>query len=175
VAAAAVAGQAPFIGSHPLAGSEKQGVAHARGDLFEGRTVVITPTEATPPEASGRVEHLWSQLGSNVVRLAPQEHDRAVAATSHVPHVVAAALAAATPAEYLSLVATGWLDSTRIAAGDVELWRQILRQNRASVLRALEQFETVLDSFSLALQHEDDAALTELLLRGKQRRDALAD
>jgi prephenate dehydrogenase len=168
-------GQATFVGSHPLAGSEKQGVAHARADLFEGRTVVVTPTVATPPEACRRIEQFWSALGGRVVRLSPSQHDQAVAAISHLPHLVASALAASTPEAYLPLAATGWLDTTRIAAGDVELWRQILGQNRASVLQALEQFEKVLNSFSLALQQQDDRALTELLSRGKQRRDALAD
>jgi prephenate dehydrogenase len=135
----------------------------------------MTPTETTPVAARERVERFWRELGANVVQMGAAEHDRAVAATSHLPHVVAAALAAATPAEYLALAATGWLDSTRIAAGDVELWRQILKQNRTSVLRSLEQFGKVLNSYSRALEQQDDAALAELLAAGKQRRDALAD
>jgi prephenate dehydrogenase len=175
VAAAAVPGQAPFVGSHPLAGSEKQGVVHARADLFEGRTVIVTPTEQTSPEACRRIEEFWVRMGAAVVRLSASQHDQAVAAISHLPHLIAAALAAATPEAFLPLAATGWLDTTRIAAGDVELWRQILRQNRASVLQALEQFERVLNSFALALQQQDDEALTKLLSRGKQQRDALAD
>jgi prephenate dehydrogenase len=175
VAADALPGQAPFVGSHPLAGSEKVGVAHARDDLLKGRVVVITPTDETPAEARQRVQAFWTALGAAVVCLTPQEHDAALAATSHLPHIVAAALAASTPHAYLSLVATGWLDTTRVAAGDVELWRQILRQNRACVLQCLEQFEKVLNSFNSALRQRDDAALTQLLSSGKQRRDAVDD
>jgi prephenate dehydrogenase len=122
-----------------------------------------------------QVESLWQSLGAAVIRMTPVEHDAAVAATSHLPHLVAAALAAVTPAELRPLIGTGWLDSTRIAAGDAELWRQILSQNRAGVLRSLAEFEKVLNSYSLALQQKDDAGLQELLTRGKQRRDALAD
>ncbi len=175
VAAAAVYGKAPFVGSHPLAGSEKTGVKHARDDLFRGRTVVVTPTASTPEDATARIETFWGTLGASVMRLSPQEHDQGVAATSHLPHLIASALAAATPVAYLPLVATGWLDTTRIAAGDVELWRQILGQNRSSVLQALGQFEKVLNSFTLALQQQDDVTISELLSTGKQRRDSLAD
>jgi prephenate dehydrogenase len=175
IAAQAVAGQAPFLGSHPLAGSEKTGVAFARDDLFDGRTVVITPVDATPPDAIRRIQDFWQGLGARVTIMTPEEHDRAVAATSHLPHLVAAALASVTPEVYLPLVGTGWLDSTRVAAGDVELWRQILSQNRGSVLQCLEQFEKVLNSLRSALQQRDDTAVTQLLSSGKQRRDALAD
>lgn len=167
--------RATFIGSHPLAGSEKTGVAHARAELFDGRTVVLTPTADTPAAACDRLQSFWSGLGARVVRMSPADHDAALAATSHLPHVIAALLAAVTPAEYLALTATGWLDTTRIAAGDIELWQQILRQNRASVLQCLDQFAKVLTSFTQALQRQDDAVVAELLALGKQRRDALAD
>jgi len=88
---------------------------------------------------------------------------------------VAALLASVTPEETLPLVSTGWLDTTRVAAGDIEMWRQILAHNRTSVLRCLEEFETVVTSFRLAMQQHDDAVVAEMLENGKQRRDALAD
>ena len=100
-------------------------------------------------------------------------HDRALAATSHLPHLVAAALAAATPEDDLPWTASGWLDSTRVAAGDAELWRQIFSSNRAHVLKALARYEKVLATLRHALEQGDDKKLTEILLQAKRRRDAV--
>ena len=150
------ADRAVFVGSHPLAGSEKTGVDHADGQLLVGRTVVITPTDQTPPGARQRIEEFWRDLGATVLAMTPAEHDRAVAAISHLPHVIASLTAAVTPERYLPLAATGWLDTTRVAAGDVELWRQILFQNRPRVLHCLDEFAKVLNSFTEALQQEDE-------------------
>lgn len=168
-------GQAVFVGSHPLAGSEKTSVEYAAADLFAGRTVVVTPTDHSPPADVERLLRFWESLGSKCLTMSPAEHDQAVAATSHLPHVIAALVAASTPTESLPLVATGWLDTTRIAAGDVELWRQILAQNRGSVLKRLREFAKVLNSFTDALDGHDEEAVSRLLAAGKQQRDALAD
>jgi prephenate dehydrogenase len=162
-----------FVGSHPLAGSERTGVEFARADLLEGRTVVVTPSEASKSDAVERVESLWQALGAKVVRMSAAEHDQAVAATSHVPHVVAAALAAATKQDYLPLTATGWADTTRVAAGDVELWRQILSDNRPHVLAQLREFEKFIAAYAAALERGDEAQLAHLLQQGKRHRDAV--
>lgn len=162
-----------FIGGHPLAGSEKNGPDHARADLFVGRVVVVTPTKQTPPAAVAQITAFWQALGAKVLTMSPREHDAAVAATSHVPHAVASALAAATPPEVLELVAGGWLDTTRIAAGDAELWRQILLSNRDHSLRALAKFGKVLAQLQRALKDRDDEALRRILEAGKQTRDAV--
>ncbi len=166
---------ATFVGSHPLAGSERVGVEHADGRLLVGRIVVITPTVATSEPSRRQIEQFWTQLGATVIAMSPAEHDRAVAAISHLPHVIASLTAAMTPEDYLSLAATGWLDTTRVAAGDVELWRQILFQNRPGVLYYLNEFAKVLHSFTQALEQQDEPAVVRILAAGKQRRDALAD
>jgi prephenate dehydrogenase len=162
-----------FVGSHPLAGSEKVGPEAARADLFDGRLVVITPTRRTQPKHVSQIEQFWQSLGARVVCMSPQAHDEAVAATSHLPHLLASALAAATPEDLLPLVAGGWLDTTRVAAGDVELWRQILSDNRLHVLKNLDKFEKVLSSFRTALERNDPAKIAKLLEQGKQTRDAV--
>lgn len=162
-----------FVGSHPLAGSERTGVEFSRDDLFEGKTVVVTPTEASKPEAVDKINSLWQALGARVVTMTPAEHDQAVAATSHVPHVAAAALAATTTNEQLSLVASGWIDTTRIAAGDVELWRQILADNRPNVLAQLRVLQSQLESYAAALERGDDDQIVRLLQQGKRQRDAV--
>lgn len=164
---------ASYVGSHPLAGSDRTGVESAREDLFQGRTAVITPTGDTRPETADKIEAFWRGLGSEVVRMSPEEHDVAIAVTSHLPHLVASALAAATPQNLLHLTATGWGDTTRIASGDVELWRQILLDNRLHTLKALAPFEKVLSDLRQSLEAGDSAALARLLQQGKRIRDSV--
>ena len=162
-----------FVGGHPLAGSEKTGPDAARADLFQDRVVVITPTAYTDRSAAQTITEFWEQLGASVMRMGASEHDQAMATTSHLPHLIAAALAAATPEELTSLTAGGWRDTTRIAAGDPELWRQIFLANQAHTLKALADFETVLTRFRTALEAADGSVLASLLAEGKRRRDAV--
>jgi prephenate dehydrogenase len=164
---------AVFIGSHPLAGSEKTGPEAARADLFVGRVVVITPRPSDDAKKVAAVRAFWESLGAKVVEMSAAEHDAAVAVTSHVPHLVASALAASTPAELTNLVAGGWLDTTRIASGDAELWRQILLANRDHSLQALANFEKVLAQLRDALSTRDGDALARILEAGKKIRDTV--
>jgi prephenate dehydrogenase len=164
-----------FVGSHPLAGSEKTGPQAARDDLFLGRVVVITPADQTSKDWVTTIDSFWSSLGASVVRMPAAAHDRAVAATSHLPHLLASALAVSTPDEVLPLVSTGWLDTTRVAGGDPQLWLQILRDNRPAVLKSLGKFAKVLDSFGRALDEDDADRVLELLEVGKQCRDAVGN
>jgi prephenate dehydrogenase len=162
-----------FLGSHPLAGGEKSGAINARADLFEGRVAILTPTKNTRAEDFDLLEGFWSSLGSVVVQMTPEEHDRALALTSHLPHVAAAALAAILPERYFRLTGTGILDTTRIAAGDPELWEQVLLLNGDNVLAALGQYENQLAALRTALQQGDADALQALLADAKKNRDAM--
>ena len=162
-----------FVGSHPMAGGEKTGPLSAREDLFDNREVIVTPTRRTDPAALEAVIEFWQALGARVTQMTPKAHDQAVAAISHLPHLVASALAAATTKKYQPLAATGWLDTTRVAAGDENLWQQIFSQNREPVLNALDNFEKWLHKFRSALENEDDAQITKLLKVGKRNRDAV--
>lgn len=162
-----------FVGSHPLAGSEKTGAQHAQAELFEGRVTVVTSAEGTESGALEQVVAFWESLGSRVLRMSPEDHDEAVAMTSHATHVIAAALAAATAPDQLPLTASGWRDTTRVAAGDPQLWRQILVTNRDQVLKSLGKFEKVLSQFRAALKRGDDASLVQLLDAGKKTRDSV--
>jgi prephenate dehydrogenase len=167
-----------FVGSHPLAGDHRTGPEHARADLFDGRTVVVTPTESTRPAAVTEVSGFWQSLGANVTTMSPAKHDAALAITSHLPHLAAVALAAATPSELLRLTATGWRDTTRIAGGDPKLWQAILVANRPRVIEAIELLDEMLGKMREALEEGDYESLLSILeaaAKKKRERDALGD
>ncbi len=162
-----------FVGSHPLAGSEKRGAEHADADLFAGRLTVVTPTARTHPQALERTCAFWQSLGARVRIMSPEDHDRALAWTSHLPHLAAAALAGVLPQEWFDLTATGFRDTTRVAAGDPELWTAIFAANRAAVLAALGPLQARLEEFERALEHEDWPAVDSLLAQARKVRHAL--
>jgi cyclohexadieny/prephenate dehydrogenase len=173
---AAVTGKLPrgvtYVPAHPLAGAEKNGVEHARADLFEKRVTIVTPGEADS-ESVARVEAFWRALGSRVVLMPVGEHDRVLASTSHLPHAVAATVAGITPRDWLPLSAGGFRDVTRIAAGDPELWTAIFQANRSAVLAAIGAFSDRLNAFRHLLEAGDGAGLVRWLNEAKQVRDAL--
>src|SRR5262249_33400140 len=167
-----------FVGSHPLAGDHRTGPQHARGDPVDGRVAVITPTEHTRPAAVTEISGFWQSLGANVRSMKPGEHDAALAVTSHLPHVVAIALAAATPTELLPLTAGGWRDTTRVAGADPELWQAIFTANPERVLEAIDQMDQVFGSLRESLEQGDNETLRQILetaAKRKRERDALGD
>jgi prephenate dehydrogenase len=167
-----------FVGSHPLAGDHRTGVEFARADLLGGRKVIVTPTAKSDRNALAKVGDFWTSLGAVVMEMSPAEHDAALAATSHLPHLVAFALTAATPQDLLPLAASGWRDTTRIAGGDPNMWRPIFTANRAHVLAALERFEGLVGEMRSALATGDERRLMQILEQAreiKSKRDALGD
>jgi prephenate dehydrogenase len=165
-----------FVGSHPMAGSEKSGYAIARADLFHGALVVVTPTETTDPRAVKAVTEFWEAIGARVVTLDPESHDRAVAAISHVPHVVAWALMDAVARfepSALEVAARGFKDTTRIAASDPAMWRDILVANADAVLATLGGFRRALSELEGLVAARDAAGLEAALARIRASRETL--
>jgi prephenate dehydrogenase len=165
-----------FVGSHPMAGSERSGVEAARSDLFEGAVSVVTPTFTGDAGAGIQVVQLWEALGSRVVTLAPELHDELVSRSSHLPHLVAATLARfilspSHPVEQRQLCATGFRDSTRIASGSPGMWRDIALANREAILAALDGFQHGLGELRAELEKSDGAAIEAFLNVAKERRD----
>ncbi|HEY8667957.1 MAG TPA: prephenate dehydrogenase [Tepidisphaeraceae bacterium] len=162
-----------FVGSHPMAGSEKRGVDFARADLFDDALCITTPTEHTDPWALEEVEAFWRSLGMRTTRLSPEEHDRRLAEVSHLPHAVAAALIAMQQDASLDLCGKGFLDATRIASGDAALWRDILLDNRDNLRAAIGGMKHVLDDLLAMLENKDAAAVAKWLETSAHRRQEL--
>jgi cyclohexadieny/prephenate dehydrogenase len=164
-----------FVGSHPLAGSEKRGPSHASAQLFHDRLTVVTRTPKTDAQAVERTAEFWRALGARVQFLSPEAHDQALALTSHLPHLIAAALAGVLPDDLHGLTATGFRDTTRVAAGDPQLWTAIFEQNREPVLAALARMDERLASLRAALEARDWKTLHVLLDQAKKVCHALGN
>ena len=165
-----------FIGSHPMAGGEKMGVLAAKADLFENTICVVTPTKNSNPPALRKVEQFWKSLGCRLLRLTPQLHDRMVSRSSHLPHVAAAALVNLVlhPHNHqtrVDLCATGFRDTTRIASGSPEMWRDIALANRQNLTRSVDVLVAELKQFQAALNKNDAKAVETFFATAKQLRD----
>jgi prephenate dehydrogenase len=168
-----LAGGARFVGSHPMAGSEKRGVEFARADLFENATGIVTPTDQTDAAALAEVVGFWRLLGMRVVQLTPEEHDRHLAAVSHLPHAVAAALVAMQADAALPMAGKGFLDATRIAGGDGRLWRDILIDNADNMKAVLAALRAELARVEGMLDKGQARELADWLNASAARREAL--
>ncbi len=167
---------AHFVGSHPMAGAEKMGVGAARADLFEKSVCVITSTANSNGKPVGQIEEFWRSVGARTIRLTAEIHDELVSRSSHLAHVVAAELAnyvlsPAHPKEQAMLCANGFRDTTRIASGSPEMWRDIALANREHLTRVLGVFIEDLQEFQLALKNGDMKLVAEFFEKAKQRRD----
>ncbi len=165
-----------FVGSHPMAGSERAGYAVARADLLHGATVIVTPTEATAPPALKTVAGFWEALGARVGTLDPETHDLTVAAISHLPHLVADALVDAVASgapEALAFAARGFKDTTRIAAADPDMWADIFHANRAALGTSLAAFREALDALARTVASGSREEIRARLARIKAAREAL--
>lgn len=152
-----------FAAAHPIAGSEKTGVENAIASLFVNRPVVITPSSEEDDGVVDRVDEFWRNLGANVTHMSPEEHDSLLAISSHMPHLMASLIAGQLPHHAESIVGTGWLDTTRIAAGDPKLWTAIVAENRSAIVDALKSLGTQLSGLIDRIENEDDASVEAVL------------
>ncbi len=174
-----------FVGGHPMAGSHETGVDAARATLFENATCIVTPTENTDPDSLQRVKNLWDFVGAVPHLLSPDIHDLLIGAASHLPHLIASLLANTVanvemePHKALDFTATGFQDSTRIAAGAPDLWTGIFTQNRDVLLSLIDDIVDDLIEFKSLLQTNDFAEIERVLLKAQviveKRKKALGD
>jgi len=171
--------QMALLGVHPVAGKETVGAAAAEENLFVNRRVIVTPSSRSTPDAVARVEALWRATGAKVERMTPAAHDAIVARASHLPQLVASALAAALDHEQIDgkivieYGAGGLRDTTRIAASSAEMWRDICLTNRAAILEALKLFRGSYEDFEGAVERADADELIALFERGRRMRERL--
>jgi prephenate dehydrogenase len=157
-----------FVPAHPIAGKEASGVEQADANLFAGRQVILTPLPQTAPELVQKATDVWAAVGSQVLKMSPENHDAAFAAVSHLPHLLAFAYFNAVTnqsagRDYLSLAGPGFRDFTRIAASSPEVWRDILLANREEVLEQSLRFRQALDAIETALGNGNADAVERLI------------
>ena len=168
--------KAAFIGSHPMAGSQRTGLVHARGDLFHQAACILTPTVHSRPEHLGRLRTFWLKLGCRIQEMTPQQHDHCVARISHLPHTMAVLTTLAAISKdprVLDSSAGGFRDTTRVAGGDPDMWAGILMQNRTEVIAALQDASSAMRELLEMLQTMDEEALRRFLAQAKALRDLL--
>lgn len=164
------AGKALFVGSHPMAGSEKRGATNASKDLFEGTLCILTQTPNTDEAAIRPVEQMWRSVGAITRLLNAADHDSRVALASHVPHVVAASLVNVQTDNSLECAASGFADTTRIAASDPQLWSGICLDNAREILAGIDSLTEELASIRAFIEKRDEQALFEKLRQASLRR-----
>jgi prephenate dehydrogenase len=165
-----------FVPGHPIAGAEKSGVTAARADLFDGKNIVLTPTDATDRQALEKVRKLWETTGARVSEMTASNHDNIFAAVSHLPHLLAFALVdeiASRPnaTQLFDFAASGFRDFTRIAGSSPEMWRDISLANREALLNELAAYQDELATLSKLLQNNDGAGLQALFERASHARN----
>jgi cyclohexadieny/prephenate dehydrogenase len=169
-----------FIPAHPVAGTENSGPEAALLDLFEGRWTIITPLPDSDATAIDRLEAFWKALGSQVERIDPASHDRILAITSHLPHLIAYTIVGTADdlgghlnSEVLKYAAGGFRDFTRIAASDPTMWRDVFMNNREAVLEVLQRFQEDLFYLQRAIRWGEGDKLFDLFTRTREIRRAL--
>ncbi|MBU3653245.1 MAG: prephenate dehydrogenase/arogenate dehydrogenase family protein [Limnohabitans sp.] len=166
-----------FLPAHPIAGKELAGIDHADVELYRQRVTILTPL---PDNTSAQIElarQLWQAVGSQVIQMDPQQHDAALAAVSHLPHVIAfaavhALIDQAHGADFMAVAGPGFRDFSRIAASDPNVWRDILLSNRTEVLHQSRLFRQALAQLELAIEQSDGAALEQAVARARDARAA---
>jgi prephenate dehydrogenase len=168
-----------FVGGHPMAGSEQDGLDGARAELFQGATWVLTPTDHTHPDAFATVRAAVAAFGAEAIALTPRDHDLFVATVSHVPQLAASTLmdvaigVGAQHTTLLRLAAGGFRDMTRIAAGNPAIWPDILTGNQDAVLTSLDRYRQALDEIRRMVAEGDRAGLLTMLQRTRNARRSL--
>jgi prephenate dehydrogenase len=171
--------RAHFVGSHPMVGSHLTGWKNGNADLFVGGTIYVTPTEKTETGAAAKVAAFWEALGGNVVFTGPQRHDELASLLSHVPHMVAVALvellekSAEDPHFLKRLAGSGLRDTTRVAMGSSQMWREISEQNGETIAGHLDAMAERITLLAEAIRRGDFAALESRLERAAELRAKL--
>ena len=162
-----------FVGSHPLAGSEKRGVLNACPELFKGSLCILTPTKKTAAKTKEKIVEFWNELGARVIFLSVANHDKALSFISHLPHVAAFSLITSVPNQYLKFAANSLKETTRIASSDIQLWADIFLSNRKNMTGSIASLERNLKKIKSAIGTNDRKLLLKVLKCANFKRELL--
>ena len=172
---------ARFVPGHPIAGLEQSGVEAAAGDLFKGHKVILTPTPDTDPKAVEKIDALWRTTGAELMDMSPERHDRLLALTSHLPHMLAYALVnllaeeAKDEGECFDLAAGGFYDISRIASSDPVMWRDICLHNADELLARMGEYQEMMDQLAVLVRSKDAEGLEQMFRRARSSRSRIKD
>ncbi len=162
-----------FVGAHPMAGSDKQGIDLANASLYDNALIVLTKDAKTSPKAYAEIKKFWQKISPRIFETTPATHDKLVAEISHLPHAAAASLVRIVSGNALKIASSGFCDTTRVAASSPNIWTPIFLANRKEVLKSLELFERGLDDFKKILRSGDMKKLTAFLEKSRQKRQKI--
>ena len=172
---------ARFVPGHPIAGLEQSGVEAATGDLFRGHKVILTPTPDTDPKAVAQIDSLWRATGAQLMDMSPERHDRLLALTSHLPHMLAYALVnlladqEQDEGECFDLAAGGFYDISRIASSDPVMWRDICLHNADELLARIGEYQEMMDRLAALVRSKDTEGLEQMFRRARSARSRIED
>lgn len=162
-----------YVGSHPIAGSEKRGLEFARDDLLAGAKCILTQTDQTNPDSIELLEKFWSKLGCKVSIMSPQTHDRIFGLVSHLPHIAAAAMVNASRSKDLQFAGRGFIDTTRVASGPANVWADILLTNSKNCAKGIQKLIAQLEELQDAVNRRDAEKVEKLLSSASEKRGKL--
>lgn len=162
-----------YVGAHPLAGSEKQGIVNSQANIFKGSLCILTPTKNTSSTAFLKIKRLWSSIGAKVISMPSDTHDRILSFTSHLPHIIAFSLMGVIPEKYIKFASSGLKDTTRIAASDAKLWNDIFLSNQKNIIKAIELFQDKLSRIKSVVTKKDAKALEKILNQANKNREKI--
>jgi prephenate dehydrogenase len=172
---------ARFVPGHPIAGLERSGVEAASGDLFRGHKVILTPTPDTDPKAVAQIDSLWRMTGAQLMDMSPERHDRLLALTSHLPHMLAYALVnlladhAQDEGECFDLAAGGFYDISRTASSDPVMWRDICLHNADEVLARIGEYQDMMTRLAALIKVKDAGGLEQMFRKARGARSRIED
>jgi prephenate dehydrogenase len=161
------------IGGHPMCGKESSSLESAEAGLFKGATFALTPIPRTTKRARQLASNLVKYIGSKEFWIDADTHDQIVAATSHLPYILASSLAGITPGEFSPLVGPGFVSTSRLAGSDIKMMHDILKTNRQNILNVINNYQRQLSAFKIALESQDDRVLENLMSTGREQRNLL--
>jgi prephenate dehydrogenase len=164
-----------FVGSHPIAGSEKRGIEFARDDLLTSARCILTQTPKTNKKAVKLLAKFWTMLGCNVLTLPPAKHDQIYGIISHLPHITAASLVNASNFEDMKFAGKGFIDTSRVASGPADVWTDILLTNSGNITRGIDRLTRQLRSLRAAIGTKNARSITKLLENARTKRQALME